>query len=111
MRISDWSSDVCSSDLVDHHGVAVMAERQAVDGALDRGERIIERVHEQPAHGIDHQHAMAATALEHAGAAAGGAGGKVQRPEQAGVVGDVVEDLALVPDVVDRKSTRLNSSH
>src|SRR3546814_1299714 len=82
MRISDWSSDVCSSDLVDHHGVAVMAERQAVDGALDRGERIIEGVHEQPAHGIDHQHAMAATALEHAGAAAGGAGGKVQRPEQ-----------------------------
>src|SRR3546814_15414561 len=70
MRISDWSSDVCSSDLVDHHGVAVMAERQAVDGALDRGERIIEGVHEQPAHGIDHQHAMAATALEHAGAAA-----------------------------------------
>src|SRR3546814_18642992 len=33
MRISDWSSDVCSSDLVDHQ--AVQNLRQFLNGAVD----------------------------------------------------------------------------
>src|SRR3546814_17451270 len=35
MRISDWSSDVCSSDLIGHIGVAG-ADRQIVGDAVDR---------------------------------------------------------------------------
>src|SRR3546814_18266357 len=37
MRISDWSSDVCSSDLVQHHGRrAEVADAVAPDGVEDR---------------------------------------------------------------------------
>src|SRR3546814_14585777 len=44
MRISDWSSDVCSSDLIGddrrvHHGIDVFASaaaRRAAQGAVDR---------------------------------------------------------------------------
>src|SRR3546814_4265055 len=35
MRISDWSSDVCSSDLVDHHAVDAVGARERLRG-LDR---------------------------------------------------------------------------
>src|SRR3546814_10066485 len=35
MRISDWSADVCSSDLVDEHPVAARGAR--CDQRLDRG--------------------------------------------------------------------------
>src|SRR3546814_9397486 len=43
MRISDWSSDVCSSDLLDHAVADVDALRKAVAaenqrGAVDRGD-------------------------------------------------------------------------
>src|SRR3546814_16234571 len=44
MRISDWSSDVCSSDLRTgagrEHGVAAVAQQE---GALQRGDRAIDR--------------------------------------------------------------------
>src|SRR3546814_2275148 len=40
MRISDWSSDVCSSDLLEHHGDAVHAQaaqrRRIAGGDVDQ---------------------------------------------------------------------------
>src|SRR3546814_20453229 len=36
MRISDWSSDVCSSDLVGQHHIGNRAQRRAGGGAIQR---------------------------------------------------------------------------
>src|SRR3546814_8344550 len=97
MRISDWSSDVCSSDL-DHAGGAedgahhaaaeVVADQQrverhgaAVGGAEDGGDQI----------------EIAEVAREDVGAGAERLCG--QADDQRGL------------DAEDRKSTRLNSSH
>src|SRR3546814_1278304 len=97
MRISDWSSDVCSSDLLDF-AVIRLAKRdrllvlQPVDGFRRRAHSVLE-------------------------------GRRWLRPvrEQRVVLGeallrrlDVVERLVLLKahgDQLDRKSTRLNSSH
>src|SRR3546814_11023518 len=49
MRISDWSSDVCSSDLVDERGEAPGRCPQGEDDA--KGERACARLGEQLAHG------------------------------------------------------------
>src|SRR3546814_20213897 len=38
MRISDWSSDVCSSDLTDDEFKAIAATKQMMDGPNDEGE-------------------------------------------------------------------------
>src|SRR3546814_8435719 len=37
MRISDWSSDVCSSDLIDQATHGGLARRYDVDGTMHRG--------------------------------------------------------------------------
>src|SRR3546814_19990206 len=65
MRISDWSSDVCSSDLVDGRGAAGAGEAVAVDleqlaGHLDVGEVLAEAGQVLPVDG-------AAVAVEQAG--------------------------------------------
>src|SRR3546814_1812029 len=60
MRISDWSSDVCSSDL-----------------------------HEDAAHHLHHQHLAATGHGEYRGAPARRALGVIQRPQQPGVAVDV----------------------
>src|SRR3546814_4625459 len=36
MRISDWSSDVCSSDLIDRHGPVPDLKRRVNDGSIVR---------------------------------------------------------------------------
>src|SRR3546814_19330797 len=38
MRISDWSSDVCSSDLKEPKGFGGMAQ---IEGGLDEGQRVL----------------------------------------------------------------------
>src|SRR3546814_1577557 len=40
MRISDWSSDVCSSDLVDEDcaGLLCLLDREVCDDAVERGD-------------------------------------------------------------------------
>src|SRR3546814_221046 len=98
MRISDWSSDVCSSDL--HRGIDRGAEAVARQLRGDAGEGVVEVLHEQRAHDIQHQHLLAAPGLEHAAAAPGRAGRKVVRAQQARLAGDVGHHLALVPAMV-----------
>src|SRR3546814_4890561 len=122
MRISDWSSDVCSSDLARRHrpvadhrdraaGLVLqpVRDRKAERGA-DRGRRMRrpERV------------VLALAALGEARQAAALA----QRADAVAAPGQYLVRIALVPDVppqlvarrvehimAARKSTRLNSSH
>src|SRR3546814_4443492 len=102
MRISDWSSDVCSSDLGRHK-----EDRRSNDFRRARtgGRRCPQGVDRLSA--APHQESADCKSEE-------GCGGK--NPDQ---LIDPSEELALVPgdadanDAVDedRKSTRLNSSH
>src|SRR3546814_2368970 len=98
MRISDWSSDVCSSDLRLHSGTA----RKDAIGELDRWRS------DGPAIRQHQTCTGAATVHDHQGAEKGS--GSTTDP----VCGMTV-DPATTPHIAthggDRKSTRLNSSH
>src|SRR3546814_3744744 len=100
MRISDWSSDVCSSDLVGDGLDLLLAVARAArdDGAAEATRGTVQH----PAAG--RQVVGKAVVHDVAGAKAGGE----QRPLQAPETGP--GGLELV-DRPDRKSTRLNSSH
>src|SRR3546814_6287088 len=94
MRISDWSSDVCSSDLL----IAAPRRQQDESGsrvdssARHRADQLVERV--MPPNILAHQ-------LDRARRRAEGGG--------VGRAGRAAERLVRVQR--DRKSTRLNSSH
>src|SRR3546814_9678646 len=106
MRISDWSSDVCSSDLIDRvaEGVEVelaeileSVDAEAGQGAVERIDRFVRRVLLQR---FDVGGVVAAATV----------GADDRRGAGRGL------DAQLVADRVrrrqrDRKSTRLNSSH
>src|SRR3546814_6227311 len=97
MRISDWSSDVCSSDLRELAGVG----RTLVENALDTSERV------DPQAQIEE----AETALYRV---AGGEAemGSVKSFNQASITALQAAERALNPGGhLDPKSTRLNSSH
>src|SRR3546814_8621909 len=103
MRISDWSSDVCSSDLISGRLIGAGVRMGASDFAA--AERLLERAEAElsrvPARRF-------ATALE------------IARARLAALKGDAREALSRINAAkahcptrlpVDRKSTRLNSSH
>ena len=73
---------------------------QAVKLAIDRGERIVERIHEDAAHGIDDEHARAVLGLAQGRAAARRAGGIVERPDEARRALDEDQRLLLVPGMI-----------
>src|SRR3546814_8003440 len=98
MRISDWSSDVCSSDLPPKRGRGAAAATPDATASCIHQPAAVEPQHAAAARGevfvVGHQHQ-------------GGAGIGVHREQQldhrlAGVGVEVAGD---------RKSTRLNSSH
>src|SRR3546814_5273532 len=94
MRISDWSSDVCSSDLSRHRHLErardrSRGEREDVDVVLERFQPLLVRDAEALLL-VDHNEPQS---LE------------LDRLGEHGVGAD--DDI----DRVDRKSTRLNSSH
>src|SRR3546814_9381249 len=112
MRISDWSSDVCSSDLLQRQKPVDEVDRAGTDGAADRAGIALDRVVEAVEGIGDRADDLLATGM----------------PEPALIEGDggrppaIVRPLALGPiarggDAAqrlhdrDRKSTRLNSSH
>src|SRR3546814_4670503 len=116
MRISDWSSDVCSSDLFGRQhverkfaAVVVGGEGAAVDG--DRVELRTETANR-------HEASFATIALDRHTGDALKRFGDILVGQLAHVLGDDrIDDrdiLALQVDrgaLADRKSTRLNSSH
>src|SRR3546814_5721074 len=104
MRISDWSSDVCSSDLV---GLAAMRGDRAAR-QRDRERHVLAaaaepRVREAQTPGRDE----AGHDLDRRLAIAGQFGDAVGDPRKR----RLEERLAIFALLADRKSTRLNSSH
>ena len=85
---------------IDHDGVGALAQRAGVQLAVDRRERIVERVHEQPAHDVDDEDARAGAGLEQGRAAPGRAGRIVGRAHEPRLALDEDERLALVEGVV-----------
>src|SRR3546814_10762651 len=113
MRISDWSSDVCSSDLLRHRLAELGEVEAAVDGGADLalappGEELVHRrlhlssitfthVDRAPADILAPVEARHADILE-------------QQPVDADLR-DLAAGVANGDELADRKSTRLNSGH
>src|SRR3546814_6523818 len=108
MRISDWSSDVCSSDLELRRGHHLFeADRVAEDG-----ERIVRRVAARLHRDFGEGFVLGAITLL---IVAPAAAEELRRPWRLLVLAlDIVGDAGEAFHrglTVDRKSTRLNSSH
>src|SRR3546814_8225767 len=113
MRISDWSSDVCSSDLA---GVLEIHPWGSTLAAMEQPDMIIMDL--DPGPGVEWQQVIEAAQevrerLEKLGLAAflktsGGKGLHVVSPLKPDAGWDVVKPFTKS---IDRKSTRLNSSH
>src|SRR3546814_6603167 len=110
MRISDWSSDVCSSDLSDYPAVAKLeALGLAADFIVAAADDGVGVMKPSPA-GLIHL-------MERAGASARSTILIGDRPERDGEAGrragvrTYIRSSRPVPGHTDRKSTRLNSSH
>ena len=73
---------------------------QGSELALDDGERIVERVHEDAPEDIDDQEPRALRAFDHRGAPARRASGVIGWPDQAGLALDKHKRLALVEGVI-----------
>src|SRR3546814_10244096 len=119
MRISDWSSDVCSSDLVAGPGLALVVaavggDVQADDRRVEAGQAGVveaELLRLVAAQVVDHR-LGAAGQLAEAGLARGG----LQVERHALLVGAPGLEILTVVGAEEmraeeRKSTRLNSSH
>src|SRR3546814_6702660 len=98
MRISDWSSDVCSSDLGHHGGAAAVAQHLAGRGAgVERIAAVAAVERTTPALGFDHDMAAAITAAVVALAAGGAlALGGGEQPIGRAHVGTAVTHAQLV---------------
>src|SRR3546814_3692055 len=111
MRISDWSSDVCSSDLLAFGRRDVIVEQQVAHRARRRGDRL-DVLHRRFSHCGSGQHDITLGATDVTDMEAVPltfTGGK-----QAGVQGIrivAVDQIDTLDAEVARKSTRLNSSH
>src|SRR3546814_3153096 len=103
MRISDWSSDVCSSDLFAH-------ARARAQPAADDGLGLAAAVARHPGGvrigGIDGIEAVLDEGVEDVEA-----GGLVQGPAEDVAAQDQRGDIKAGAAKRDRKRTRLNSSH
>src|SRR3546814_1212142 len=118
MRISDWSSDVCSSDLA---GARALQEVD-VEAGGDRQRHLAEGAQQRRIHGEVGQRHLRRAAEGAAGADMGVAGRQAHAGgAEADLLGDAAVDLlerrALVQQAVEgldgegRKSTSLNSSY
>src|SRR3546814_13258044 len=86
MRISDWSLDVCSSDLAADDGDGVVPEEEAVAGGAGR-----DAVADQPALVLEAEHErLGARGHDHGPGPVGGLGGvRVAEPDAEGAGGEV----------------------
>src|SRR3546814_1131832 len=105
MRISDWSSDVCSSDLLEQAAEA-LAAGDSLGLAAVEGVDLHDRAQDAAAHQDREQHVRAQVGVVAADEFAQGA--------EHVLMDKVADDLAGLRRggrSQDRKSTRLNSSH
>src|SRR3546814_9322307 len=111
MRISDWSSDVCSSDLLDAvHDVAPLVGAAHLQAAVVAPAQLQEVVGLED-HVVELQEGQRMLALQAQLHAVEG-----QHAVDGEVAADVAQEIDVLQAVepvriVDRKSTRLNSSH
>ncbi len=84
---------------IDHQHIDAAAQTLGGEHGLERGEGIVERIHEQPGHHVDH-HDAALADREDADAAPRRAARKIDRTEQARIAVDRGQYLALVPDMI-----------
>src|SRR3546814_3801174 len=120
MRISDWSSDVCSSDLVLGSAAAILHRPPALAGAGDRPDPLVpDDVVDAELAGIGLGVVGEAVALRfarghevgcEAGRVAVGVGGARAVATDGLDVEHGAEDVYQLGQL-ERKSTRLNSSH
>src|SRR3546814_1768190 len=124
MRISDWSSDVCSSDLGSDDAQSSIAayvhprtrvdrarnvERQAV-GALQNGRSGVQELHGDALKAGAAHVRKGNTALERIGQLRRHIARSVVKARPVGIA--AIIGIAMLPGRFgDRKSTRLNSSH
>ena len=85
---------------IDNDRVRTGIERAGRQLALDCGKRVVERVHEDPAHGVDHQSPLAVLGVDQRRAAAGRALRKIERSNEARRALDEDQRFALIPRVV-----------
>jgi len=85
---------------IDDHSIGRLAHRTSAELVLHGRKRIIERIHENAAHDIDHQHLMAGTGLIKPSPFARYAGGIVARTQNAVLVIDEGQNLALISPMV-----------
>src|SRR3546814_2454149 len=91
MRISDWSSDVCSSDLLDTPPVLPVDDSRVISAQAD-GVVLLVRWRRTPAKAAE----LALRQLDEVGAR---------------VLGASLTQVDMIAQTRDRQSTRLNSSH
>src|SRR3546814_3214214 len=105
MRISDWSSDVCSSDLTDAQAdpwVAGQRTQVTHDGRRPEGATDLRKARREVGHLDDAILVVVEAGYQHGGIAAIGLLGALEILEL-----DIVEAALCI----DRKCPRLNSSH
>src|SRR3546814_9152557 len=113
MRISDWSSDVCSSDLFS----AMARGEDAVQTLGNALSSLAQQLLQLALNQLFLQLLTSAASGAAGGAAGGGGGGggsgAMLIAHEGGIVGRAVKDLDMMKRLRsgDRKSTRLNSSH
>src|SRR3546814_4387350 len=102
MRISDWSSDVCSSDLVEHTDPALVAFEIDTGWVAAAGHDPIATLKRYPGRfRLIHMKDIASETVPN-----------YAFKQMPAIPGQGVLDwTALLPAAKDRKSTRLNSSH
>src|SRR3546814_5762645 len=107
MRISDWSSDVCSSDLrMDRNAPAPLMDTAAT--GYDESKALIERWHGQGRQLYAVTPRFAITSSE---AQLEAAGALLREHPDCYLQTHLSENRREIETVRDRKSTRLNSSH
>ena len=85
---------------IDHDGIGRLAQWTSIELAPDRAEGIVQRLHEDAAHGIDDERALAVLGVDQGDAAAGRMARKVQRTDQARRAFDEDQRLLLIPGVI-----------
>src|SRR3546814_3238068 len=104
MRISDWSSDVCSSDLLDPRIIADM-------NLHAHGPRIVERPYANFLPTDDGRYLLMGGGQSRAAIARFSEADAAALPDYERRLDAVARVLRMLADRPDRKSTRLNSSH
>ena len=88
---------------IDDHRVGLLAQRRGRHRRLDGAERIVDRVHEDAAECVDHQHLPAVARRNQVGATAGRSSGHVERAEKRRLALDIAQRVALVEGMIAQR--------